>query len=291
MSRLLAGGTGRGHHGRMATDQQPAGAADPTPLTSVVEFGADAVEAQPERRRWSAAGFAMSLGSDRRVVPLAAVLGGVALFGSLVSEWQITSVDTTVFGGVQAGNRPVASGIADLGGWAGGYLAGLFVLVATTVLVLFGPVPGRRYARLVGLSGGGLLLAMLAAIVSNLGDSTRALDVVFTLALNDDQLQISYGRGIWCAVFGVAATMVALYLAGRHSLPPTGGGPGDETADGEATPESPPVVWSWRRPRDVDDDDEQPRAEPFDLTVTSTRPFTSLMDDRDKPGKRPGISG
>jgi hypothetical protein len=50
-------------------------------------------------------------------------------------------------------------------------------------------------------------------------------------------------------------------------------------------------VWSWRRPRDVDDDDEQLPAEPFDLTVTSTRPFTSLMDDRDKPSKHPGISG
>ena len=47
MSRLLAGGTGRGHHGRMATDQQPAGAADPTPQTSVVEFGEDAGEARP----------------------------------------------------------------------------------------------------------------------------------------------------------------------------------------------------------------------------------------------------
>ena len=291
MTRLLAGATGRGHHGPMATDQQPTGAADPTRQTSVVEFGADAVEAHPGRRRGSVAGFAMSLGSDRRVVPLAAVLGGVALFGSLVSEWQITSVDTTVFGGVQAGNRPIASGIADLGGWAGGYLAGLFVLVATTVLVLFGPAPGRPYARLVGLSSGGLLLAMLAAIASHLGDSTRALDVVFTLALNDDQLQISYGRGIWCAVFGVVATMVALYLAGRHALPPTGAGPGDEKADGGATPESLPTVWSWRRPRDVDDDDEQPPAEPFDLTVTSTRPFTSLMDDRDKPSKRPGISG
>jgi hypothetical protein len=267
----------------MATDQKPAGAADPTPQTSVVEFGEDAGEARPERRRWSAAGFAMALGSDRRVVPLAALLGGVALFGSLVSEWQVTSVDTTVFGGVQAGNRPIASGIADLGGWAGGYLAGLFVLVATTVLVLFGPAPGRRYARLVGLSGGGLLLAMLAAIASNLGDSTRALDVVFTLALNDDQLQLSYGRGIWCAVFGVAVTMVALYLAGRHARPPTGARPGNEIPDGEATPESPPAVWAWRRPSDADDDDEQPPPEPFGLTVTSTRPFTSLMDDRDKP--------
>jgi hypothetical protein len=284
MSRLLAGATERGHHGHMATDQQPAGAADTAPQMSVVEFGADGGEARTERRRWSVTGFAKSLGSDRRVVPLAAVLGGVALFGSLVSEWQITAVDTTAFGGVQAGNRPVASGIADLGGWAGGYLVGLFVLVATTVLVLFGPVPGRRYARLVGLSGGGLLLAMLAAIVSNLGDSTRALDVVFTLALNDDQLELSYGRGIWCAVFGVAATMVALYLAGRHALPPAGAGPGDEMSDGEATPESPPMVWSWRRPRDTDADDEQPPPEPFGLTVTSSRPFTSLMDDRDKPG-------
>ena len=282
--------------GDMATDQQPAGAADSAPQESLVEFGADAGEAPPGRRR-SAAGVAMALAADRRVVPLAAVLGGVALYGSLVSEWQITSVDTTAFGGVQAGNRPIASGLADLGAWGGGYLAGLFVLVAATVLVLFGPAPGRQYARLVGLSSGGLLLVMLAAIGSALGDSSRALELVYTLALNDDQLQLAYGRGIWCATVGVAATMVALYLAGRHALPPPGAEQDEERPGGEATPEPPPTVWSWRRPRAAGDDDEQPPAEPFGLTVTPTRPFTSLTEpardgkDRDHPNKRPGISG
>jgi hypothetical protein len=276
----------------MATDQQPAGAADSAPQESLVEFGADAGDTRPGRRRWSAAGFTVALAADRRVVPLAAALGGVALFGSLVSEWQITFVDTTAFGGVQAGNRPIATGIADLGAWGGGYLVGLFVLVAAAVLVLFGPAPGRRYARLVGLSGGGLLLAMLVAVASSLRESSRALELVYTLALNDDQLRLSYGRGIWCAVFGVAATTVALYLAGRHPPAPPGAGRDEERAGGEATPEPAPTVWSWRRPRAAGDDEEQPPAEPFDLTVTSTRPFTSLVDDRDKQNKRPGgISG
>jgi hypothetical protein len=288
MFPVLAGAAGRGHHVHMATDHRTNGGADVTPSAATVEFGADSGEPRPERRRWSVAGLAVELTRDRRTVPLAAVLGGVALYGSLVSEWQITSVDTTVFGGVQAGNRPIASGVADLGGWAAGYLVGLFVLVATTVLVLFGPPPGRRYARLVGLSSGGLLLTMLAAIAASLGESSRALEVVFTLALNEDQLRLSYGRGIWCAAIGVAATMAALYLAGRHEPPPAGAESDGETRDGEATPESPWAVWSWRRPRD---DDERPPTEPFGLTVTSTRPFTSWTEDRDEPGGRPGISG
>jgi hypothetical protein len=279
----------------MATDQQPAGA-DATPEQpvpeSVVEFGPEPDETRPGRRRWSTTGFATGLAADRRVVPLAAVLGAFALFGSLISEWQITSVDVTAFGGTEAGNRAITAGVAELDGWGGGYLTGLIVLVTATVLVLFGPPAGRRYARLVGLSCGGVLLAILAAIAENLKGTSRALELVYTLALNSDQLQISYGRGIWCAVFGVAAVTLALYLAGRHTPAPAA------TVEGSATPSDPetavdelPTVWSWRRPKPAGDD-EQPPEEPFDLTVTSTTPFTALNEDhRDKPAGRDGTGG
>jgi hypothetical protein len=263
----------------MATDQQPADI-DASVPGSVVEFGAEPGQARPGRRRWSSAGVAAGLATDRRVVPLAALLGAFALFGSLISEWQITTVDASAFGDGEAGNRTVTAGVADLDGWGGGYLAGLFVLVAATVLVLFGPPAGRRYARLVGLSGGGVLLAMIAAIAQSLKGTSRALELVYTLALNNGQIQLSYGRGIWCAVAGVAAVTLALYLAGRYEPAVVAEAAAVETADPL------PTVWSWRRPRD----EERPPEEPFDLTVTPTTPFTTLTDDhRDKPTG--GISG
>lgn len=271
----------------MATDQHPAG----TPAReSVIEFGVAPDGFRPGRPRRGAAGLAAGLAADRRVVPLAAALGGVALFGSLISEWQITSVDMTAFGGVRAGNRPITAGIADLDGWGGGYLAGLFVLVAATVLVLFGPAQGRRYARLVGLSSGGVLMGMLVAIAESLKSGSRALELVYTLALSSDEMQLSYGRGLWCAAVGVAATTLALYLAGRHVGEV---GATERDADRPAGPPVPPVppVWSWRRPRSIEDDGPAP-AEPLDLTVTPA-PYTSLADDhRDKPtGRSGGISG
>jgi hypothetical protein len=267
----------------MATDQQPG---DAPASESVVEFG-PAPQTRPSRRRWSTAGLVSSLAADRRLVPLAAVLGGVALFGSLVAEWQITTVDTTAFGGIQPGNRTITAGVAELDGWGGGYLAGIFVLVATMALVLFGPPAGRRDARLVGLSCGGVLLAMLVAIAQGLAGTSRALDLVYTIALNPDQLQLSYGRGIWCAAVGVAAMTLALYLAGRHFPEPPAV---VEGVPADARPPAPadelPTVWSWRRPRPAEED-ERPPAEPFDLTVAPTTPFTPLGDDhRDGPGTR-----
>jgi hypothetical protein len=267
----------------MSPDQQPA-SAEPRPIEvgPVIAFGADENEPRRSRgRRFSASAWAAGLADDRRLVPLAAALGGVALFASLISEWQVTSVDATLLMDNQVGAKPMPTTIADLGAWGGGFLAGLFVLVAATVLVLFGPAPGRRYARLIGVSTGGVLIGLLAAVGSELGDTSRTLGVVFMAQLTPEQVQLSYGRGLWCALFGVAATTLALILAGRHLLPP------EEYVLVEAPEEERPVdavppVWSWRRPRTADDDERQPD-EPFDLTVSSAKPFTSPADDRDKP--------
>src|SRR5688572_5560296 len=57
---------------------------------AVVEFGPGDDAQDPPGRRMPVGAFLAGLAGDRRLVPLAAVLGGVALFGSLVSEWQIT---------------------------------------------------------------------------------------------------------------------------------------------------------------------------------------------------------
>ena len=263
----------------MSPDPPPADVGS-TP-ESVVEFGTDPGAARPRRRRWSFSALALSLAADRRLVPIAAVLGGVALFASLVSEWQVTAMDAAQFGGTLSGNQPVPTDVGQLGAWGAGYLVGLFVLVGAAVLLFFGPPAGRRYAWLAGLSTGGLLLALLVALAPTLDDTSRTLDAVFKFGLSDSQFALSTGRGVWCALIGVAAVTLSIYLAGRD-LPPWTALPAAEAeADGTDAPAPPPNVWSWRNPRDADE--EQPPDAPFDLTVTSTTPFTSLADDRDKP--------
>jgi hypothetical protein len=273
---------------RMSSDQPPVGSA-PSPPRAVVEFGPEPAERfRPERRRWSFGSLVAGLVADRRSVPLAAAVGGVALFASLISEWQITAIDTTDFGGTESAKQPVPAGVGDLGAFGGGYLVGLLVLVTAMVLVLFGPPAVRAYARLLGLSAGGVLLALLAAIYADLGDVSRSIERIYTLIQSTD-IELAYGRGIWCAVFGVAALTLALYLAGRHTpaVPMV-----DDTAG--VHDDAAPVAWSWRRPARPEEEEHLPDA-PFDLSVSSTTPFTSLDDDRDKPVRRDepgrGISG
>jgi hypothetical protein len=166
--------------------------------------------------------------------------------------------------------------LADLGGWGGGYLAGLLVLVPAVVLTLFGPAAGRRYARLTALSVAGVLLAMVAAIGSYLGDTSRILGQLNAINLDADQVAISVGRAVWCAAAGVALVLLAMVLAGRHqAVVPE---PAEAEAEAEAVTEAP--AWSWRRP--AGREDEPPDA-PFDLTVGPAKPFTTSPDNTDKP--------
>ncbi|WP_433723257.1 hypothetical protein ACQP2Y_46280 [Actinoplanes sp. CA-051413] len=248
---------------------------------AVVEFGPDDDAERPPRRRAAVGDFLTGLAGDRRVVPLAAALGGVALFGSLVSEWQLTEIDATFWGDGEVGTRPAQTMLADLDGWSGGYLTGLFLLIAAAVLTLFGPPAGRRYARLAALSVGGTLLAMVVAIGSYLGDISGAVGQLTLTNLEEDQVTVSSGRGLWCAGVGVALVLLAMVLAGRHQatvpVPVAVDAPADEgPADEVAAP-----VWSWRRPSTGDED--RPPDAPFDLTVTATKPFTTSQDNTDKP--------
>ncbi|MEU7903890.1 hypothetical protein [Actinoplanes sp. NPDC049118] len=243
-----------------------------TPAEAVVQFGPDDGAAR-ERNRIRPGAQLAELAGDRRIVPLAAALGGVALFGSLVSEWQITSVDGAFWGDGEVGTRPLETTVADLSGWGGGYLTGLLLLVPSVVLTMFGPAAGRRYARLTALSIGGVLLGMLAAVGSYLGDTSRIVGQLGASNLEEDQVTISHGRGIWCAAAGVALTLVAMYLAGRELR----AGPPQQQE--EAPAEEPPVVWSWRR----DEAEDGPPDAPIGLTVTPAKPFTASQDNRDKP--------
>jgi hypothetical protein len=269
----------------MPPEQPPVVA--PIPVESVIEFGAEPSEpARRSRRRWNPSGIAAGLARDRRMVPLAAALGAVALFASLVSEWQITSIDTTVFRGTEAGLQPIPTDLIDLGGWGAAYVTGLFFLAGATVLVLFGPPAGRRYARLAGLSTGGVLVALLAALEPTLDDVSRTMGYVIRYQVESGQYRVTGGRGVWCAFVGVLAVMLALFLAGRHTPAPA------PVADrGDDAEQPPDEVWSWRRPGAPGEEDEQPPAAPIDLMVRPTTPFTSSNEDRDKPSGRDGISG
>ncbi|HEX5202698.1 hypothetical protein ACFQS1_22145 [Paractinoplanes rhizophilus] len=252
------------------------------PADDVVEFGGDA---RPARRRWSPAGLGRSLLTDRRTVPLAAVLGAVAVLASLISEWQITTVDSEEFGG-EVGAHPIATDVTDLGALGTGYLVGLFPLVCAVVLTMFGPAAGRRWARLTGMSVAGTMLGLLFATAASLGSQSRPLPDLYKLQFDQDQVQFAYGRGLWCAVIGVLLAMAALYLADRHQPAPAAFTAADALAGGDES------AWRWRRPPAARAE-ERPADQPLELTVGPAKPFTSLGDDRDKPGPsgRRGISG
>lgn len=237
----------------MPSPSQPSLDPDVTP-GAVIEFGS---EPSP-RRRWD-------LAADRRVVPLAAGLAAVAAFGSLVSEWQLTTMDSSVFGGDAAGNRMIPADLNDLGAAGTGYLVALFPLVASLVLTMFGPAAGRAYARLAGLAVGGTVFGLLLTMAVTLGQQSRIISRLYTDQTDGGEVTVAYGRGLWCALFAVAAALAALYLAGRHDT-------GWTTS-------------SWRRPR-AEPADSDELAEPFELTVSSAQPF----EDRDAE-YRPGISG
>jgi hypothetical protein len=145
------------------------------------------------------------------------------------------------------------------------------------VLTLFGPAAGRRYARLSALSVGGVLLAMVAAVTSYLGDTSLILGQLGTSGLAEDEVTLSPGRGVWCAAVGVALVLLATIMAGRHQA--AGPAPVDAPADAESPAEV--AVWSWRRPAAAEEDG--PPDAPFGLTVTSAKPFTTSPEDVDKP--------
>jgi hypothetical protein len=243
--------------GSMPVPQQPIDLGTTSSPPPIIEFGTEP-ESAPAPRRRSLSGFGRELLGDRRLVPIGAALAAVAAFASLISEWQVTTVDAAALGNGELGDKVLPTDLADLGAFGGAYLTGLFLLVAAIVLTLFGPPAGRRYARLAGLGVGGAVLGVVLSLTSLLGDQSRLFSRLYTLELNSDQLKVAYGRGLWCALLAVVLALAVLYLAGR------------------ATSTS---HWEWRRPVEQEEEDDE---EPFDLTVTSTTPFTARADDHNR---------
>ncbi|MFC4066844.1 hypothetical protein [Actinoplanes subglobosus] len=213
---------------------------------SVITFGGDET---PRRAIFR------DLGRDRRLPVLVAGLGAVAAFGSLFSEWQKTTLAyLNVEGEEVPVERVVLSGLIDLGALGAGYLVGLLLLVVAVVLVLFGPAPGRAYARVAGLAVGGVLAALLLSLAQELGDASTVVPKY--LAIYDftgmGTLRMTQGRGVWCALAAVGLALIALWLPARAAPAPA-------------------------EPQVTEVHDE------LDMTIAPTTPFASYPGELDQP--------
>lgn len=197
------------------------------------------------------------LGRDRRLPGLVAGLGAVAAFGSLISEWQSTTIrDVGIDGEPLPEERVLFANLLDLGGLGAGYLVGLLLLVTAVVLTLFGPRPGRAYAKVAGLAVGGVLLALLLALVQHLNEAS-ALMPKYLMAFNvtqADSMRNAHGRGLWCALAAVGLALAALWMPARTAAP-------RDEPEAQVT--------------EVDD--------ALDMTITPTAPFASLPGELDQP--------
>jgi hypothetical protein len=216
--------------------------------TAVVEFGA-----KREKRRAAFARFMHGARLDDRAVPAIAGLGAVALFVSLVTEWQTTTVEVSGSEFDTGQFQDVGAGVGDLGSWGTGYLMGVFGVVAATALALFGAPAVRRHARLAGLGVAGTLLALLVAITAELSRNSMVTPVYY---IAEQEPATSYRSGLYLAFAGAAALGLALYLAGR--LP------------AHATVKE-------RREAEAKQESTEP-APPADLTVQPVAPFVQLPE-------------
>jgi hypothetical protein len=227
---------------------------------AVVEFGpASGPPDTPEVRRPILSRLLSGGRLDDRAVPALAGLGAVAAFVSLISPWQVTTVQFSQFG--TATTAEVSAGVTDLGSWGPAYLLGVFAVAACAALVLFGAPAMRQHARLAGLAVSGALFAMVLALVAELSRDS----LVYPIFLVEREPDPSARSGVYLALVGVAAVGGALYLAGRLPAPAHA----DEDAEGAAATNS---LWRWRRNGKVAADPDEPPP-PADLTVMPTRPF------------------
>jgi hypothetical protein len=223
---------------------------DPRP-ESVITFGDDSEAERPESPRHR---FVRGLRRDRRFPMLVAALGGVAAFGSLISEWQTTTLDGLALGIDDLNAETVLlTSLVDLGGAGAGYLGGLSLLTVAVVLTLFGPEPGRPYARLTGFALCGVLLALVLALVQHLSATSVLIPQYYTFEL--EPLELAHGRGLWCALAAVTAASIALWL-----------GPG-----ATESPRKPAVT------------EHTGQEDPLDLSITATSPFASAPGELDQP--------
>ncbi|MFJ6199497.1 hypothetical protein [Micromonospora sp. NPDC092111] len=224
--------------------------------TSALEWGTAERPTDGRFGRWTA-----TLGRDRRLPPVLALLGAVAAMASLVGEWLVMTVPN---GGPEgSGTIRVPGGVAEVGGFGVAYLIGLLLLAGAVALALRGRPAVRHDARVAGLAVAGALLALLTATAFSLDDSgQRAL-----FYSPEDGFRVDYGRGLVMAFAAAALLGAALLTAARR--------PADAAEDLAAYQDRPddedPAGMEPDAPYRAGAADRPPA--PADLTVAPTVPF------------------
>lgn len=238
--------------------QQP-GAAEPPPEPAVVEWGSarSAGWAQLADRDWWSRRFGWHRGAAwwRRLAWVLAGLGALALFGSLVGEWQVVHQEARglELPGEQSDPEQVTFGVGAILVWGTGWLVGALLIAACCALALAGQPPVRRHARTIGLALAGVELGMLVAAAMELTQES-----LFVVVRAD--LEISLGRGVYAAFASVVLLGGALFVAGQDS----GSGPEDTGSASAAAAGWPPGSAGPPAPA---------YQEPADLTVAPAEPF------------------
>lgn len=167
-------------------------------------------------------------------------LGALAMFGSLVGEWQVVG-PSFEFESEEGLAQSQILGISFMPVWGVGWVIGGMLLAVCGWLALAGQPPIRRYARTIGLPVAAVDLALLAGAAVDLGSKS-----VFGLGM-DSSLELSVGRGVYAAFAGVVLIGAALYLAelrprrlSRPAPEPAADGPADLTV-GPAEPAGRPT--------------------------------------------------
>jgi len=208
------------------------------PPVTVVEWGSETSRlAYLRRMRWW----------HPAIPAVLAGLGALALFGSLVGEWQVVTeqFEDAFFADESERATP---GIGQVLVWGPAWLVGATLLASCVGSSLFGPPPMRRYTRAVGLALAGALLIMLVAAVQDLRED-------YFLYSGIEGLDIDVGRGVYAAFGTVVLFGLALGLAGSSARTAPAAVPAQRTAP----------------PPDSDS--------PHDLTVGPAEPLTQLSDD------------
>jgi hypothetical protein len=161
------------------------------PAPAIVEWGTERPRLSD---RWG------RLGSWQLAIPAVLTgLGALALFGSLVGEWQVVQE--------VSGSEQVTIRIGSVLVWGVWWLVGGMLLASCGGLSLLGPFPLRPYTRAFGLVLAAVLLGMLVAATWELGEESVIVSAV-------DGFEISLGRGIYAAFASVVLFGSALVLAG-----------------------------------------------------------------------------
>jgi hypothetical protein len=169
-------------------------------------------------------------------------LGGLAMFGSLIGEWQVIPV------GEDQGFPELDQfelGIGMLVGWGPAWLGGALLLATCAGLALVGTPPLRGYARSVGIVLAGVLLGFLVGAAVQL-DQQSIWDPTV-------QSDIQLGRGVYAAFASVALMGAGIFLSGDRRI-------------GKAPLLAEPV--------------EPPADAPDDLAVGPAEPFQHVGDDQ-----------